>query len=389
MLQKFHKFKIKKIWVVALSVVLMFPLGYLIHLPLQAATLDAAWVRLSRMQSNLDGTGANTVIIFIGFVAERTTGTNSTLTLDFATDASWCRTAGALDIDRDGVAGGDVLDALTEASTLAATNYAVDAYIPDGTTIGASCASSGTTITVTAIGNMTAGTTYGFYLSNGTAAGVLGTPNSTGETGNLTITNGADQDVAAFDVELVANDKVTINATVSDAPTISCAINGGGTISLGTLFRGGAATNGSHTVTTSTSVDATNGYYWTIYGTGDGTDSGLYKSSATTYLLISDDSAGSGSTPGATANLTSVSEGFGVNVGATNETIPSNFDGTSATEVGYLGNSGVDGAQLLMYKTSAQTSGSNATIRYYARAGGSAQAGSYTETVTLVCGIYF
>ncbi len=364
-----------------------FPFTALLN-SLQAATLDAAWVRLSRMQSNLDGTGANTVIMFVGFVAESNTATNSTLTIDFATDASWCRTGGVLDIDRDGVSGGDVLDALTEASTLAATSYAVDAYIPDGTTIAAACATSGTTITVTDVGNMTAGNTYGFYLSNGTAAGVLGTPNNTGEVAVITVTNGANQDTAAFDVELVANDRVTISATVSNAPTISCVINGGGSVALGTLFRGGTATSGSHTITTTTSSDATNGYYWTIYGTGDGTDSGLYKSSATTYLIISDDTAGSGSTPGTTANL-NTTEGFGVNLAATNETAPANFGGTTAAQVGYLGNSGVDGAQLLMYKTSPQTSPSDATVTYYARAGVTAQTGSYSETVTLVCGLYF
>jgi hypothetical protein len=385
----FSKIKTKKFLMVLISAMLIFPLGYLVQLPLSALTLDGAWIRLSRMQSNLNGAGGNTVIMFVGFVAKTTTSSNSTLVIDFATDTGWCRTAGALSIDRNGASGADVLDALTEASTLTGTNYQVDAYIPDGTTIAASCATSGNTITITNIGNMTAGTTYGFYLSNGSSAGVIGTPNNTGETAYFTLTNGANQDVAAFDVELVSNDKVTINATVSDAPTISCTINGGGTVSLGTLFRGGTASNASHTVSTSTSSDATNGYYWVIYGTGDGTDAGLYKSSATTYLIISDDAAGSSSTKGATVNLTTTSEGFGVNVGAGSETLPTNFNGTSATKVGYLGNSGVGGAQLLMYKTSAQTSTSNATIRYYARAGATAQTGSYTETVTLVCGLYF
>jgi hypothetical protein len=364
-----------------------FPLSAVLNL-LQAASLDGAWVRLSRMQSNLNGTSGNEVIMFIGFVAKTTTSTNSSMTIDFPTDNGWCRTSGALDIDRDAASGADVLDPLTEASTLSGTNYQVDSYIPDGSTISAACSTSGPTITVSNIGNMSAGTTYGFYLSNGTSAGVLGTPNNTGEVVTITVTNGANNDSASFDVELVSNDRVTITATVSNAPTISCVINGGGTVALGTLFRGGTATSGSHTITTSTSSDATNGYYWTVYGTGDGTDSGLYKSTATTYLLISDDTVGSGSTPGTTANL-NTTEGFGINVSATNETVPSNFAGTTSAQVGYLGNSGVGGAQLLLSKTSSQTSPSNATITYYARAGGSAQTGSYSETVTLVCGLYF
>lgn len=374
-------------FLIALAIIFFpyaFPFSHL-----SAATLDAAWVRLSRMQSDLDGTSGQEVIIFVGFTAERTTSSNSTLTLDFATDASWCRTAGALIIDRDN-ATGDGLDALLEPTELTGTNYEVDAYIPDGTTVSAACATTGTTITVSNIGNMTAGTTYGFYLLNGAAAGVLGTPNNTGEIVTITATNGSDIDTAIFDVELLADDTVTINATVADAPTITCVINGGGTVNLGTLYRNGAANTGSHTISTTTSVDATNGFYWTIYGTGDGTDSGLYKSTATTYLITSDDTPGAGSTPGTTANL-NTSEGFGVTAaaGAGTETIPANFDGTSAADVGYLGASGVAGAQLLLYKTSAQTSASNATVNYFGRAGASAEVGSYTEVVTLTCGLYF
>ncbi len=353
----------------------------------QAATLDAAWVRLSRMQQNLDGAGANSVTVFVGFTAERNTASNSTLTLDFPSDSGWCRNAGTLEIDRDGTSGGDVLDALTESSELAGGNYEVDAYIPDGTTISATCATSGTTITITNIGNLTQGTTYGFYLSSST--GVIGTPNNTGELVTVTITNGANVDSAIFDVELLADDTVTVSATVADAPTITCTL-GATTANLGTLYKGGAANSSSHTLTTTTSADATNGFYWTVYGTGDGIDAGLYKSTATVYLLPSDNPVGAGSTPGSVANLTTA-EGFGITLaaGTGSETIPGYFDGVTAADVGLLGASGVGGAQLLMYKVSAQTSASAATVTYYARAGATAQAGSFTENVTYSCGLYF
>lgn len=370
---------------IAVSIVLFpyaFPFSHL-----SAATLDAAWIRLSRMQADLDGaTTGEEVIMFIAFTAERTTASNSTLTIELASDAEWCRNAGALIVDRDD-ATGDGLDALTEPTERGGL-YDVDSYIPDGTTISAACAASGTTFTISDIGNLAAGTTYGFYLVSDT--GVIGTANNTGEVATITVTNGSDIDTAIFDVELVADDTVTINATVADAPTITCVINGGGTVNLGALYRNGAANTGSHTISTTTSVDATNGYYWTVYGTGDGTDAGLYKAAATAYLITSDDIAGAGSTPGATANL-NTTEGFGITAapGAGTETIPTNFDGASAADVGYLGESGVGGAQLLLYKTSAQVTASNATVNYYGRAGGTAEVGSYTETVTLTCGLYF
>jgi hypothetical protein len=142
---------------------------------------------------------------------------------------------------------------------------------------------------------------------------------------------------------------------------------------------------GTHTLTASTSDNAA-GYFWVAYGQGDGsTNAGLYKSTATTYLIESDNSSSTVdiSDPG--------SEGFGMNV-----TVPmegavagTGFGDNSAGVFGSLG-MGPSNAELISYRNwGPQTTPADTTITYGARAGSSAEAGTYSETVTFVCGGYF
>ena len=68
--------------------------------------------------------------------------------------------------------------------------------------------------------------------------------------------------------------------------------------------------------------------------------------------------------------------------------VPADFsDGTAGT-FGSLDRT-VAGAQMILYQNGAQASAENATITYGARAGTSAVAGSYSESVTFVCGGYY
>ena len=155
--------------------------------------------------------------------------------------------------------------------------------------------------------------------------------------------------------------------------------------SLGSLYPGGSYSTGGHTITTSTST-TTSGYYWAVYGQGDGsTDAGLYKSSATTYLIAS---TGSG-----TVDLRGAgAEGFGLTAtdpdagGAAN--VSTDFGSGTAGVFGAL-DRGPAGAQLLIYQSGSQSSGESSTITYGAKAGASAVAGSYQETVTYSCGGYY
>ncbi|HRI05438.1 MAG TPA: hypothetical protein PLV59_00580 [Candidatus Dojkabacteria bacterium] len=347
-----------------------------------ADTLDAIYFYLSRMQTNINGSSA-TVEYLIALSPSQNIPTSGTVTITFpdADDTNWCRTAGALTVA--GVSS-SIVD-------LAATNWDIDAVLPNnGSALTATCtqgagANSSDVITISNVGALSTGTTYGFQLSNGSSAGVIGTDDTPGShPTTVTTQSGATIDSSTFDLELVSNDTVTVSATVTAAPTVNCSISTN-TVNLGTLFPGGAYSTATHTISTSTSL-TTNGYYWAAYGTGNGsTDAGLYKSDPTTYLLAS-----TGST---TIDLTGIAaEGFGMTVsdpdGAGAAVVPSDFSDASPGTFGALDRTSA-GARLILYQNGAQASADNSTITYGAKASGSAEAGSYSENVHFTCGAYY
>jgi hypothetical protein len=347
-----------------------------------AGSLTAAYLYLSRIQTNLAGTAGNEVEFVLAIATTQTIPSGGTVTLTFpdADDAQWCRTAGALT-----VAG--VASSVVDLST---TDWAIDAVLPTSGTLAATCtqgsgASSSDKFIITAVGELTAGTTYGVKLTNGSAAGVVGTDDTAGgHDVTAEAKNGTTIDSSTFKINLISNDTVVVSATVSDIPSVTCSISTN-TVDLGSLYPGGSYTTGNHTISTNTSTTAS-GYYWAAYGKGDSsTDAGLYKSSATTKLLAS-----TGST---TIDLTGVNaEGFGMTVSdpdaGDTATVPTDFSNGSAGVFGSLDRT-VSGAQLILYQNGAQSSGESATITYGARAGASAPAGSYSESVTFVCGAYY
>lgn len=362
-----------------LSYLILFPLVVIAILffptyQSDAATLSAAYVMLSRMKASLTST-AN-LEIYIAFETSGAVSTASTLTLEFPDDddTDWCDTSGS-DLTVAGV---------TSTPADSSGDYDVDAALPG--TLSAACsqgsgASSVDTITVTGLTSLTAGQTYAVKVSNGSTA-KLGTSSAGSKIITLTVDDGSDPETMSFGINIVSDDEVDISATVVDVQTVTCSISSN-SVNLGDLYKGGSYVTGTHTITTSTSSSA-GGYYWCTYGTGDSsTDAGLYKSSATTYLIASNN----GST---TVDISAPgSEGFGMNT-----TVPTGATGGT----GYSGNgAGVFGsvgllaaeAELLLYQIGAQASGEDATITYGARAGSSAEAGSYAETITFVCGGYY
>jgi hypothetical protein len=348
----------------------------------KAGALTAAYLYLSRIQSNINGSSA-TVEYVLAIDTTQTIPSGGTVVLSFpdADDAGWCRTVGALTVT--GVSSSTV--------DYATTNWAIDAILPNsGTALAAVCAqgsgaSSVDKITISNVGALTAGTTYGVKITNGSAAGVIGTASAAGQH-DVTIEakNGVTIDSSTFGLYLVASDTVVVSATVAAVPSVNCSISTSA-VSLGSLYPGGSYSTVSHTISTSTSTTAS-GYYWASYGAGNGSsDAGLWKSTATTYLIPS---TGSG-----TIGLTGVnSEGFGMTVSdpdaAGAAIVPTDFsDGTTGT-FGALDRTPA-GAQLILYQNGSQGSAENATITYGARAGTSAEAGSYSESVTFVCGGYY
>ncbi len=346
-----------------------------------ANALTSAYLYLSRMKVNITGAGADTLEYVLAFSTSQTIPTGGTVTLTFPDDDDgfWCKTAGAL----------TVTGVTSSSSDLAGTNWAIDAALPPETTLTASCtkgsgASSADKITISSVGAISANTTYGVKIANGTTAGVLGTDDTAGtHYVTIEVRNGTVSDSSTFGVRLIADDKVVISATVSATPSVTCSLSTN-TVNLGSLYPGGAFTTGQHTITTSTS-DTAGGYYWAVYGTGNGTDAGLFKSSATTYLIPS-----TGST---TVDLRGVgTEGFGMTASdpdaASAASVSSNFADTTLGVFGAL-DPAVTGAKLLLSQQGSQTAAESSTITYGAKAGASAQPGSYQETVTFVCGGYY
>lgn len=347
----------------------------------KADSLTAAYVYLSRIETNVNGATEELEIV-LAIAPTQTIPSGGTVTIEFpdADDGFWCRTAGSLTVAGVG----------SSAVDLASSDWAIDSSLPTTGTLTAACtqgsgASSADTITISNVDTLTGGETYGVQISNGSAAGVIGTDDTAGGH-DLTITTqqGATIDSGTFKVNLISNDTVVVTATVSDIPSVTCSISTN-TVDLGSLYPGGSYSTATHTISINTSTTAS-GYYWAAYGEGDGsTDAGLYKNTATTDLLAS-----TGST---TIDLTGVNEeGFGMTVsdpdGASSATVPADFSDASAGVFGAL-DRGVSGAQLILYQNEAQSSGESSTITYGARAASSAQAGAYSESVTFVCGAYY
>lgn len=344
----------------------------------QAANLATVYLTLSRMRANLGSTAE--LEIYIAFETTGAFSSGGTLTLEFPddSDGNWCRTAGT-----DLVISG-------EASTPADStgSYVVDAALPASGSLEAACtqgSGSGSVdkITITNVGALTAGNVYGVKVSNGTTA-KLGTGASAGQhILSLTMTEGTDLETKSFGINLVSDDQVVISAEVVDVQTVTCSI-GSNTVDLGNLYKGGSYVTGGHTITVSTSTSA-GGWYWAVYGLGNESDAGLWKSTSTQYLIESDYTL-------TTMDLSVAgSEGFGMTttiptsaVAGTGFSADTNGDG----EFGTLG-SGPDEAKLLLYRIGAQGSAVSPNITYGARAGSSAEAGSYSETVTFVCGGYY
>jgi len=379
-MKKFRALKSTVLFVLIASIVTFFVST--LSFQSKAAALTNLYIYLSRIEANVAGS-TETLEIVLAIDTTTTIPTGGTVTMYFpdADDGMWCRTAGAL----------TVTAVTASAADLATTNWAIDAGLPTSGTLSAACtqgsgASSVDTITISSVGALTAGTTYGVKLANGSSAGVIGTDDTTGAH-EITVEakSGATIDSSTVKVSLIANDTVVVSATVSATPSVNCTISAN-TVDLGTLYPGGSyATASTHTIGTDTS-GTTAGYYWAAYGLGDGsTDAGLYKSTATTYLIPS--------TGSATVDLTGAgSEGFGIALsdpdGAGAAVVVTDFVNSTPGVFGAL-DIGPAGSQMILYQNASQASNETSTVTYGARAGSSAVAGSYQESVTYVCGGYY
>jgi len=295
-----------------------------------------------------------------------------------ADNADWCRTAGALTVTGVATAPPDVTgehEITAALPTEAAKTLTATCSQGDGST-------TVDTIIITKVGDLVSTETYGVELSND--VGVLGTSSSTGsKTITAQVSDDSNLDSKAFGVYLISDDTVEIEATVSDAPTISCTLDTT-KINIGTLYPNGALVEVTSTDQISTSATGS-GYYWAAYGEGDGTDGGLHTTSGAGYLIESRTDAGEETFVDIS---TGGSEGFGITLTQPSGSIvPADFATGTPGQYGAIG-SGTSHARLILYRTSS-TASQNASVNYGARAGASAETGTYTEYITYVCGGYY
>ena len=179
---------------------------------------------------------------------------------------------------------------------------------------------------------------------------------------------------AAMNMTLLSSDQVLVTAEVSEAETITCNLSTD-SVDLGALFKGGAYVTGGMSLTTESSM----GFYWTVYGTGDGSNPGLYNSVGEESHLLS-----AVGVDGRVNLLTG--EGFGMVAETNHGEIEDDFKMDVTGIFGGLG-AGSDNARVF-HSGESTLSMINTNIYYGARAGVGALEGSYTETLTYVCGGY-
>lgn len=232
-------------------------------------------------------------------------------------------------------------------------------------------------IKVTGVGELTADTGYGLKITGDVAKFKLGTAGSKIITIQLTEAGGKAESTT-FGLEILAEDRITVTADVDPADSISCSVTPS-SVPMGTLYKGGAYITAEQGLGLTT--DAATGFYWAVYGTGNpggGVNAGLWKSDATTYLL---------SSAGDTVNLLT-GEGFGMVVTTgTGATVATNFQATTPGIFGGIGR-GFDNAKLFLSNNAGPGATVNSVVTLGARAGLSAEEGSYTETLTYICGAY-
>ena len=181
-------------------------------------------------------------------------------------------------------------------------------------------------------------------------------------------------------LEIVADNDVTVNATVD--PSITCTFTGM-TTTFASLTTGAISTSDTQTTIT-LSTNAGSGLNVTVYDAGNATNPGLYKSTATTYLIGSADGS-----YGNTITLAAGTDGYGLTAAASGGsgatlTVDGRFDASGgANEVGGL-EVGAGAAVSIAAATGAVAS-RLLTITHKAAVSGLAPAGSYTDTITYVC----
>jgi len=184
--------------------------------------------------------------------------------------------------------------------------------------------------------------------------------------------DGTMADSGSIAVEIVADNSVSVTATVD--PSITCTFTGL-TTNFASLTTGAISTSDTNTTIT-VSSNANSGVNVTVYDAGNATNPGLYKSAGTTHLIAS-----------TSATLAAGTDGYGIQGSSSGGsgaalTVQSPYNVTS-NQVGGL-EAGASNATPIATSTGALAS-RILTVVHKAAVSGLAPAGSYADTVTYVC----
>ena len=324
---------------------------------LQASGLERAYLFIERMQVDVE-----TEMILM-FTPNSNFSSEGELTLTFLTDiGEWCLEESSLSVT--GVV----------SSPVDMGSWSIDVELPTSGSFETTCIPGDVEeeiydkIVVENVGGLNSGVSYGILFersSNFTTSSLDGNKKVA-----IELDDGATQATIEVAINLIEADGVSLSAFVSDLSTISCVISDTN-LSFGTLPRDGNYITKQHSLSIETNL--VDGYYWAVFGQGDGTNAGLWKSTLPTSLIPS---------TGSTIINLSQNYGFGLNVSSASGNIPDNFDNVP----GIFGaiNSGSSNSRLIFYEESPASS--NISITLGARAGVGTEVGEYSETLTYLCG---
>ncbi|GIW65656.1 MAG: hypothetical protein KatS3mg094_175 [Candidatus Parcubacteria bacterium] len=155
-------------------------------------------------------------------------------------------------------------------------------------------------------------------------------------------------------------------------PTITCSFSATST-SFSSLSPSAVSTSSPDITIT---VTSSAGFIISVNNAGDGTNPGLYKSTAPTYLIPSPDSSFS-----ATATLFAGTDGYGIQATTTNSNININVRyNVSGYTVG-----GLTTTTITLASSSASVSSAQITIKHKASISALAPIGNYQDTITYSC----
>lgn len=176
--------------------------------------------------------------------------------------------------------------------------------------------------------------------------------------------------------DVLAQTNVTVSATVSTSVTCTLSTT---TTNFGNIDPSAVYTS-SPNVTTTVSCNPAAGCTVQVKDAGNGTNGGLYKSTAPTYLIPSPNSAFS-----ATATLVAGTEGYGIQATTTSAgsggtlTLNSRYNQTGNT-VG-----GLTTTTIQLASSTQPVANREIVVTHKAAVSGLTPAGSYQDTITYTC----